>query len=86
MQSKKSVRDPTRENGWVGELRPTRKPRYFRTPRDARSAKISGFSHSSQPFSNGGTRKTRRSGVSQSEEFGAGGDPPMGATSLMVWI
>ena len=37
--------------------------------------------YNSQPLSRKGTHKFRRSGVSQSEEFVTGGDPPMGATS-----
>jgi len=54
---------------------------YRHTPCGVRSVPVCLDLNNSKPFSNGRGRKFRRSGVSQSEEFVTGGDPPMGATS-----
>ena len=42
--------------------------------------------NNSKRFKSSRAHKFRRSGVSQSEEFVTGGDPPMGATSLLYWL
>ena len=57
------------------------------TPRITVSATICLHLNNSKPFTIEPRRKMRRSGVSQSEEFGTGGVPPIGATSglLHTW-
>ena len=54
---------------------------YGRTPYITVSATICLHFNNSKPLTIELRRKMRRSGVSQSERFVTGGDPPMGATS-----